>query len=84
MTIYDDYLGEGYAIPTQLSRRTLYEFARTEGILLEHVYTSKCVGGFLDLIQKGIIPPDEGACYIHTGGLASIFTSTIDTLLSWC
>lgn len=74
MTVYDDHLGEGYAIPTPLSKRTWYELARTEGILSEHVYTSKCLGGFLDLIQKGIIPPDEGACYIHTGGLASIFT----------
>jgi D-cysteine desulfhydrase len=74
MTIYDDYLGEGYAIPTRLSRHTLYQLARTEGILSEHVYTSKCLGGLLDLIQRGIIPQNEGACYIHTGGLASIFT----------
>lgn len=81
MTIYDDYLGEGYAIPTPLSRRTLNELARTEGILLEHVYTSKCLGGFLDLIQKGIVPPDEGACYIHTGGLASMFTQRAVDLL---
>lgn len=77
MTIYDEYLGEGYGIPTARSRRSLFELAQTEGILLEDVYTSKSLGGFLDLIQKGDIPPGEGACYIHTGGLGSLFAQDI-------
>ncbi len=77
MTVYDDYLGEGYAKVTERSRRTLFQAARMEGILLEDVYTSKCLGGFLDLIQKGMIPSNEGACYIHTGGLASLFVQNV-------
>lgn len=77
MTVYDDYLGEGYAVPTPLSRQILYEFARTEGILVEDVYTSKSLGGFLDLAEKGVIPEGEGACYIHTGGLGSLFAQRI-------
>lgn len=77
MTVYDEYLGEGYGIPTARSRRSLFELAQTEGILLEDVYTGKSFGGFLDLIQKGIIPRGEGACYIHTGGLGSLFTQDI-------
>ncbi|HHY11521.1 MAG TPA: pyridoxal-phosphate dependent enzyme [Firmicutes bacterium] len=77
MTVYDEYLGKGYGIPTARSRRSLFELAQTEGILLEDVYTGKSFGGFLDLIQKGIIPRGEGACYIHTGGLGSLFTQDI-------
>ncbi len=76
-TIYDEYLGEGYAVPTEQSRQALFTLAQTEAILLEDVYTSKSFGGFLDLIKKGIIPSDEGACYIHTGGLASLFAQDI-------
>jgi len=77
MTIYDEYLGEGYGHPTAQSRRTLFELARTEGILLEDVYTGKSLGGFLDLIQKNIVPPGEAACYIHTGGIGSLFAQDI-------
>lgn len=84
MTIYDGYLGKGYAVPTRQSRQTLYKLARTEAILLEDVYTSKSLGGFLDLINEGTIPSGEGACYIHTGGLGSLFAQKIDTPGSDC
>jgi 1-aminocyclopropane-1-carboxylate deaminase/D-cysteine desulfhydrase-like pyridoxal-dependent ACC family enzyme len=73
MTIYDEYLGAGYAVPTELSRRTLLDLARTEGILIENVYTSKTLGGFGDLIRRGMVPAGEAACYVHTGGLGSLF-----------
>ena len=76
-TTYEEYLGEGYGIPTPVSRETLYKLPRKEGILLENVYTSKTLGGFLDLISRGIIPPHEGACYIHTGGLGSLFAQNV-------
>ena len=35
MTIHDDYLGPGYAIPTELSRQALFDAARLEGLLVE-------------------------------------------------
>jgi 1-aminocyclopropane-1-carboxylate deaminase/D-cysteine desulfhydrase/L-cysteate sulfo-lyase len=76
-TVYEEYLGKGYAVPTPLSRQTLYKVPRKEGILLEDVYTSKTIGGFLDLIERGIISHDEGACYIHTGGLGSLFAQDL-------
>ncbi len=77
MTLYDDYLGDGYAVPTPLSRRTLFQFPRSEGILVEDVYTSKCLGGFLDLAERGVIPRDESALYIHTGGLGALFAQDV-------
>ncbi len=76
-TTYEEYLGEGYGIPTPVSRKTLYKLPSKEGILPEDVYTSKTLGGFLDLISRGIIPPHEGACYIHTGGLGSLFAQDV-------
>lgn len=73
MTIYDAYLGKGYAVPTPESIQTIYDLARTEGILLENVYSSKTLWGMRDLIKRGVIPPDEAACFVHTGGLPALF-----------
>lgn len=74
MTIYDDYMGMGYGIPTDESEAMVTEFAQTEGIFVEHVYTSKTMVGMLDLVRKKRIPKDDGVCYWHTGGLPSLFT----------
>ncbi|WP_306228023.1 pyridoxal-phosphate dependent enzyme [Bosea beijingensis] len=67
------HLGGGWGVPTPESETAIIAFARTEGILVEHVYTAKTCAGFLDLVADGTIPPDEPACIIHTGGTASLF-----------
>ncbi len=74
VTIYDDYLGDGYAAPTPEAIQTIYDLAHTEAIFVENVYSSKTLYGMVDLIQKGIIPHDEAACFIHTGGIPALFT----------
>jgi len=71
--IYDEYLGEGYGIPTKASREAAFTLAHTEGILVEEVYTSKTLAGLLDLIAKEVISRQESACYIHTGGIGAFF-----------
>lgn len=67
------HLGGGWGVPTPESEAAILAFARTEGILIEHVYTAKTCAGFLDLIASGGIPTGEPACVIHTGGTASLF-----------
>lgn len=69
-----DYLGGGYGQPTSVSEQAIISLARTEGILIEHVYTAKTFAGFTALAQGGQIPADEPACLIHTGGTASLFS----------
>jgi D-cysteine desulfhydrase len=80
MTVYDGYLGDGYAVPTKQSRAMLAGLPRMEGILLEDVYTSKTLGGFVDLIAQGVIHAAEPACYLHTGGLGSLFAQSVYSL----
>ena len=72
--IHMDYLGPGYDVPTPESEQAILDFARKEGILLEHTYTAKTFAGFRDLVCRHIIPPGEAACVIHTGGVPSLFT----------
>lgn len=67
------HLGGGWGVPTPESEAAIVAFARTEGILVEHVYTAKTCAGFLSLVADGAIPPGEPACIIHTGGTASLF-----------
>ncbi|WP_245444823.1 1-aminocyclopropane-1-carboxylate deaminase/D-cysteine desulfhydrase [Pseudaminobacter soli (ex Li et al. 2025)] len=69
-----DYLGDGYGQPTPQSEQAIISLARTEGILIEHVYTAKTFAGFVDLAVRGHIPEDEPACLIHTGGTPSLFS----------
>ncbi|MGI5838796.1 MAG: pyridoxal-phosphate dependent enzyme [bacterium] len=72
-TLYDEYLGEGYAVPTEGSLQAVYDLAGTEGIFLENVYTSKTVWATRELIQNGTIPATEAVCVFHTGGGPSLF-----------
>ena len=76
-TIHEEYRGEGWGIPTPESVDWIHDLARTEGIFVEKVYTSKTLYGMLDLIQKGSI--DGSACYLHSGGFGALF-SQFETL----
>ncbi|NJN82736.1 MAG: hypothetical protein HC802_10975 [Caldilineaceae bacterium] len=53
------YGGEGYGVPSQAGLSALHLLARTEGIFLDPVYTSKGVSGLIDQIQKGVVGADD-------------------------
>lgn len=72
-TLYADYRGPGYAIPTEQSLQVIRDLARTEAIFIENVYTSKTLWGLADLVRRGIIPSHEPTCFIHTGGTPALF-----------
>ena len=76
--IRDGYLGEGYGIVSELEREAIHLFAKTEGILLDPVYTGRAAGGMLDLIQKGEIDQEERVLFWHTGGTPALFAYVKD------
>ena len=69
-----NYLGGGYAMPTERSTQAIFALARHEAIFLEHTYTSKTFACFMDLAQAAALSPDEGMCFIHTGGAPALFS----------
>jgi D-cysteine desulfhydrase len=73
LKIFDDYVGEGYSIPTEEMAEAVRIFARTEGILLDPVYTGKAAAGLLDLIQKGHFQQGEKVLFLHTGGSPGLY-----------
>ena len=72
--ISDEYAGKGYAITDDKTLETIRLLARTEGILLDPVYTGKAFSGMIDRIQSGKIPGKANILFIHTGGIINIFT----------
>ncbi len=71
--IVEGYVGEGYAIPYPEVIETIRMVARSEGILLDPVYTGKAFYGLRELMIKGKFPEDSYVIFIHTGGVFSLF-----------
>ena len=70
---HDGYLGAGYAVMGELEKEAISLVARTEGILLDPVYTGRAMAGLIDLIRKGEFGKDETIVFWHTGGSAALF-----------
>jgi len=73
ITCFDEYVGPGYSIPTEGMVEAVKLVARTEGILMDPVYTGKAMAGLIDLIRKGFFKKGENVLFVHTGGSAALF-----------
>ena len=73
ITVYDDYIGEGYGIITDGCIQAIRLVAQTEGIFLDPVYTGKAMAGFADLIHKGQFTAKDTVVFIHSGGIPALF-----------
>jgi 1-aminocyclopropane-1-carboxylate deaminase/D-cysteine desulfhydrase-like pyridoxal-dependent ACC family enzyme len=71
--ILDEYVGERYGVPTEAGLEALKLAGRTEGLILEPVYTSKAMSALIDFVRKGRIGRDETVVFVHTGGLPITF-----------
>ncbi len=70
----DQYIGsQGYGYCSPEGNEALRLMARTEGILLEPIYTAKALSGLIDLVRIGEIGPDETVVFVHTGGTPALF-----------
>jgi 1-aminocyclopropane-1-carboxylate deaminase/D-cysteine desulfhydrase-like pyridoxal-dependent ACC family enzyme len=69
----DRWVGEGYGVPTPESIEALELVARTEGILLDPVYTAKAMASLLARIRGGEFTPDQTVLFWHTGGQVANF-----------
>ncbi len=69
----DGYVGPGYGLPTTAMVDALTLLARTEGILLDPVYSGKAMAGMIDHIRKGTFSENENVVFLHTGGSTALF-----------
>lgn len=68
-----DYVGTGYALPTPGMVEAVRLFARTEGIVLDPVYTGKAAAGLIDLIRSGRFSSEDKVVFIHSGGVPGLY-----------
>ena len=61
-----------YSIPNDKMVEAVQLLARTEGILLDPVYTGKIMAGLIGLARQGFFKPMERVLFLHTGGLPSL------------
>ncbi len=73
IVVTDEYLGERYGVPTPACLDAMRLVARTEGILLDPVYTGKAMAGLIDLVRRGQFAADQTVVFWHTGGQPAIF-----------
>jgi len=67
--IIDGYVGEGYGKSRKVEWHFLQHIARSEGILLDPVYTGKALYGLTEEIKKGTFDNTQRILFIHTGGV---------------
>lgn len=65
----DTQVGEGYGIATPSAREAASLVARTEGIALDDVYTSKAMAGLIARVRAGAFAKNDTVLFWHTGGL---------------
>ncbi|MGW2486038.1 D-cysteine desulfhydrase family protein [Streptomyces sp. NPDC001606] len=68
-----DQVGEGYATLTGPAAEALRLAARTEGLVLDPVYTGRALAGLRAAVRDGGIRPGERTVFVHTGGLPGLF-----------
>lgn len=71
---YDNFVGDGYGIPSPAGTDAVFLFARTEGVIVDPIYSGKCAAAMIAHIREGQFRKDDVVVFVHTGGSPAIFT----------
>lgn len=71
--VTDQEVGPGYGIPTEASKEATDLLARSEGLLVDPVYTSKAAAGLIRWIRDGRFLTGDRIVFLHTGGHPALF-----------
>lgn len=70
--------GEGYGIPTGEMREAVRLMARTEGLLLDPVYSGKAFAGLLSELRQGRYTRGQDIVFLMTGGTPALFAYRVE------
>ncbi|MCM2477375.1 D-cysteine desulfhydrase family protein [Rhizobium sp. CG5] len=73
LTVFDDQIGAHYGAMTEAAEEAIHLLARLEGVLVDPVYSAKCLAGLIDHIRTGRIDKDDTVVFLHTGGTPALF-----------
>jgi D-cysteine desulfhydrase family pyridoxal phosphate-dependent enzyme len=73
VTVLDEYVGAGYGVPSAQGDEAIELLARTEGLILDPVYTAKAMAALIDRVRKGKLTENDNVMFWHTGGQLALF-----------
>jgi 1-aminocyclopropane-1-carboxylate deaminase/D-cysteine desulfhydrase-like pyridoxal-dependent ACC family enzyme len=73
VVVDDAYTGPAYGTLTPECVEAVRLLARTEGILLDPVYTGKAMAALIDHARRGVIGSGDTVVFVHTGGTPALF-----------
>ncbi len=73
VTLHEGFIGDGYGMPTPEMAAAVRIAARTEGLLLDPVYSGKAMAGLVGLVQAGRFDGEETVVFIATGGSPGLY-----------
>ena len=74
LDIEEGFIGSGYGEVSDGCNEAIALVARTEGILLDPVYSGKCMHGLIEHIRQGRFKQNDTVVFLHTGGWPALFS----------
>ncbi|MFD3440133.1 pyridoxal-phosphate dependent enzyme [Streptomyces sp. NPDC058685] len=68
-----DQVGAGYSTLTEPVMAALTLAGRTEGLVLDPIYTGRAMAGLVAAVEDGDIVPGQRTVFLHTGGMPGLF-----------
>ncbi len=69
----DDVLSPGYGRLNDATYEAVLLAARTEGLMLDTVYSGRALAGLVHLAKEGVIARGSTVVFLHTGGTPALF-----------
>lgn len=73
ITVDDNYSGGDYGVLTDAAKKAIEVTARTEGILLDPLYTGKAMSALIGHVLEGRVSKRDTVIFVHTGGTPALF-----------
>ncbi len=70
---FGEYWRPKYSVPNKKMVEAVNLVAKSEGILLDPVYTGKAMAGLIDLSRNGYFRKGENVLFVHTGGSPGLY-----------
>jgi D-cysteine desulfhydrase len=71
--VIEGYVGSGYGKAGPEVFDTIKLLAKTEGLILDPVYTGKAFHGMIEQIKQGRFDDSDDIVFVHTGGIFGVF-----------
>ena len=72
----DRHIGDGYGRASRESVEALFAAGRSEGLVLDPVYTGKAMAGALAQVREGIWRGARPIVFLHSGGAPGLFANS--------